>query len=495
MSTLPSLLASDADSLLNESEPVIRPKGGDANAPAALSGASGALRLINRCTFGFSQYEARQVGRLGTKRWVEGQLNPATIDDSALDAFLAASYPVLAMTPAQVGAQASPADVRNQLQRARLMRAMFSRRQLFERVVEMWTDHFNIHINDSDTIRMMKVGDDRDVVRANALGLFPALLLASARSAAMLAYLNNDENRVGAPNENYAREIMELHTLGVTGGYTQADVLQVARCFTGWRYVTTSASPSRWTFFFDSSRHDTASKTVLGNFIPARTGASGYQDGLDVIAILSNHPNTARFIAGKVLLAFWGYTPPAGLVDTLASIYLSTGGDIKAMLTYVLLDPGAGAWQPKFKRPMHLLASIMRGLGGLATSPANLATPLAQAGNQPFGWGPPDGYPDTQEAWMRLLLPRWNFGAALMNSEYGSYTAKTNVYVDHIALLRGAATASAIADRLSQNLYNGLMPFTDRTRLVSYLTAGTMDTTRIRESFGLAVGSPSFQWY
>ncbi|MBY0262215.1 MAG: DUF1800 domain-containing protein, partial [Phycisphaerales bacterium] len=204
MSTLPSLLASDADSLLNETEPVIRPKG-DAST-AALSGASGALRLINRCTFGFSQYEARQLGRLGPKRWVESQLSPATVDDSAMDAFVAANYPVLAMTPAQVAAQTSPTDVRNQLQRARLMRAMFSRRQLFERVVEMWTDHFNININDSDTVRMMKVIDDRDVIRANALGLFPALLLASARSAAMSAYLNNDENRLGSPNENYARE-------------------------------------------------------------------------------------------------------------------------------------------------------------------------------------------------------------------------------------------------------------------------------------------------
>jgi uncharacterized protein (DUF1800 family) len=513
VSTLPSLLTSDADALFSESEPMVRPKGRDDALPGqpggqpggifGAGGAAGALRLINRCTFGFTPYEAGRLARLGPRRYVEEQLDPASIPDTALDAFIfgtptrTANYPALALSPAALAAQTSATDVRNQLQRARLMRAIFSRRQLLERVVDLWTDHFNININDSDLVRMLKVLDDRDVIRANALGTFPALLLASARSPAMSAYLNNDENRVGAPNENYAREIMELHTLSVTGGYSQQDVQQVARCFTGWRYVTSSSSPDRWTFFFDSSRHDTGSKTVLGQVIPARTGASGQQDGVDVVNILAAHPSTARFIAGKVLTEFWGYSPPAGLVETVASIYSATGGDIKAMLAFVLLDPSVPAPTDKFKRPVHLLASMLRGLGAGVVSPNNLQSPLSQAGHQPYEWGPPDGYPDAPEAWMRLLLPRWNFGAALMNSEYGSYTAnpRTGVHVDHVAFLKGASTATAIVDRVSRGLFNGLMPYTERARLTSYLTAGTLDTTRTREALGLAVSTPAFQWY
>lgn len=459
---------------------------------AAFADRRAARQLIDRLTFGFTQQEAAIYTRLGPQGYLEYHLNHTLIDDSALDTYLATNYPTLTFTPQQLAQQTSTGDGVNQLIRARLMRATFSRRQLFERAVEMWTDHFNIYIRE-DTVNFLKTADDRDVVRANALGTFPDMLRASAHSPAMLIYLNNDTNRVGAPNENYARELMELHTMGVDGGYTQADVQQVAKCFTGWTYQPSSAGANAYTFRYNAGNHDNTQKTVLGTVIPA---GGGQQDGETVLNILAAHPSTARYVSKKMLTAFWGYNPSGTLIDGLAAVYTATGGDIKAMLRHIFTSPTVPPRTPKFKRPMHLLVSALRGLNAEVTQPNNAQSPLSRAGHGPYDWSPPDGYPDDLASWTSLLLPRWNFGASLLNNEWFNNTTQQGIRVNDVTLLANAPnTAVGVVDRLSEVLMNGQMPTADRDRLIAYLLPDPPTTTRKREAIGLAVATPAFQWY
>ncbi|MBY0311572.1 MAG: DUF1800 domain-containing protein [Phycisphaerales bacterium] len=453
-----------------------------------------ARKIIDRLTFGFTSYELSLLMQHGIDGYLRYHLYPEQIADTQLDAFLVANYPTLTMTPQNLSLQTSSSDVSNQLIRARLMRAIFSRRQLFERVVEMWTDHFNIWIRD-EIVNFLKTADDRTVIRANALGTFSNLLSASAHSPAMLIYLNNDTNKVGRPNENYARELMELHTLGVDGGYTQADVQQVAKCFTGWTYFGSSSGATAYTFQFKSTDHDATQKTVLGNIIPARAGASGQQDGEDVLNILANHPSTRQYIARKIVRHFWGHSPSQALVDSTANIHASTGGNLRAMVEYVLRQTIAGPTPPKFKRPMHLLVSLLRATNARVTAPNNVQTPLTEAGHLPFDWSPPDGYPDTLEAWTGLLLARWNFGARLMNNDWFNSTTQLGITVDTAPLIGTAVTAPAVTQKINDAMFNGTLGSTERTQLENYLLPNNPSSTKVREAIGLAGGLPSFQWY
>lgn len=444
-------------------------------------------RLVQRATFGITRSELSLATMMGTDGYLKYQLHPESIDDSACDAIInTPTYNTLVFTPDQfVGQNAT--NVANQLIKATIVRAIFSRRQLFERMVEFWSDHFSIWLS-QDGVTLLKTVDDRDVIRANALGSFGTMLRASAHSPAMMEYLNNNTNRVGAPNENYARELMELHTLGVNGGYTQTDVQQVAKCFTGWSYYGSTSGTLSYTFRYIAGNHDTSQKTVLGHVVPARSAAQGQQDGDDVLNILINHPSTAQFIGGKLLKRFWGENPPQAYIDQVAAAYTATGGDIKSMLKVVFgLVLGTTA-QAKYKRPFHVLVSALRAVNANVVSPTSLQTPLVTAGHSPFNWITPDGYPDTLTYWVGGLLARWNFGASLMNSEYSQVT------VDDVTLLAGATTPQQIADRINQILFCGRIAAADLQQVLSYL--GAVPTAALkREAIGLAVASPSFQWY
>jgi uncharacterized protein (DUF1800 family) len=450
-----------------------------------------ARRAVDRLTFGFTRYEIDLLRYQGIEGYIRYHMHPAAIDDSALDAFLAANYPTLVMTPQQLSVTQF-GDTTNQLIRARIMRAVFSRRQLLERIVECWTDHFNIWIRD-DPGSFLKTVDDRDVIRANALGTFPNLLRASAHSPAMLTFLNNDTNTASAPNENYGRELMELHSLSVNGGYSQSDVQQVAKCFTGWTYNST-AGATQWQFQFVSSRHATGNKTVLGQIIPYQSGASGQQEGETVLNILADHPSTRTFIAYKLLRHFYSHTPSQSDIASVAQIYASTGGDIPSMLDYVLHKSVTLAAPAKFKRPMHLLASTLRALSARVVSPNNLQTPLSAAGHTPFDWQAPDGYPDTLEAWSSLLLARWNFGASLANDSYGNATTPTGIFLTPADTIGTVTTGALVADAINAAAFNLTMPKPERDAILAYLGA-TPTTAKIKEAMGMAVAMPNFQWY
>ena len=323
-----------------------------------------------------------------------------------------------------------PAQFVNQeLIDARLYRARYSDRQLEEVLVDFWLNHFNV-FNGKGSVRLLLTSYERDAIRPHVLGRFRDLLLATARHPAMLFYLDNWQSQVPRDdlpvfppnrprpglNENYGRELMELHTLGVDGGYTQNDVIAVARAFTGW----TIFDPNRYgEFQFNPVMHDRGEKIVLGHTIAA---GGGEQDGIRVIDILSTHPSTARFISRKLARRFVADDPPQPLVDRMAAAFTRTDGDLRAVLETMLTSPeffSDGAWQAKLKSPLELVLSAVRALDAEVTDAAALSQRIAELGQPLYGKQEPTGYSDRSDAWANTagFLGRINFANALANGQ------------------------------------------------------------------------------
>lgn len=443
------------------------------------------LRLARRITFGLNPTETQRAVRLGYKAYLETQLHYAALDDAAVESVVAANWPMVNQQPSQL-VQANQSTIGQQLTDATIYRQATSPRQLLERMVEFWNDHFTIYFN---KVGYLMVADRRDVIRANALGNFGTLLKASAHSPAMLAYLDNNVNRNGSPNQNYAREIMELHSLGVNGGYTQNDVAELSRCLTGWSLSSQGA------FAFNASLHDFNAKTVLGVTIPQRatTSGQGQQDMEQMLDVLIAHPSTATFIATRLLKFFLRPDPSAAQIAAVANAYTQTNGDIKAMLRVVFTESWLVAAPARYKRPYHLMLSALRASG--ATIPASATvlsaqrTLLTQMGQVMFDWETPDGYPDRVEYWSGNVLPRWNAMSTIANSSTGQIVVADTVFT------RFGSTAAAILDTIDAMAFGGEMNSTLRDELTTYLTAGTINATRVRETLALALSSSAFQWY
>lgn len=441
------------------------------------------LKVLKRLTYGLNEADVRYAYAIGTAAYIDEQLRPESITDTDCDARLA-PLTTIGMSPFVLATQSSTTVI-NQLTDATILRAIFSKRQLLERTVEFWSDHFTTNIN---SVGIHKTAEVRDVYRQHAMGRFLDMLTASAQGAAMLIYLNGQQNSKSAPNQNYAREVMELHTLGVDGGYTQTDIINVAKCFSGWRYNTTTSSQSFGAFTFNSSQHDLTSKLVLGNTIAANGGVS---DGLTVLQILAEHPATHTFVSKKLLRWFIGYEPSASLVADTAEAFRQTRGDIrevlKRILTYENLVEVA---TPLLKRPFHYLVSTLRATKAPMTSMDGMrGTYLPGVGQLPYTWGPPDGFPHDEQYWGQLPLPRWNFAFNLANG------AISGAGVDLTGLQGGLTTAAALANRIDMLCFGNEMPVFDKKALVGYLQPDPVTTTRARDAFGLALASPAFQWH
>lgn len=376
-----------------------------------------------------------------------------------------------------------PQRIIAELQASRILRAVYSERQLQEVMVDFWTNHFNVFAG-KGADRWLLVSYDRDTIRPNAMKKFSDLLSATAQSPAMLFYLDNFQSvspnarpgtgnrRRAQPgslarlllgdrgkerpqvrmsnnaeqqrpprqarrgiNENYARELMELHTLGVEGGYTQQDVQEVARCFTGWTILAPRGAAAATQamsngpradmlrenagkFFFNPRAHDDGEKKVLGHKIPS---GGGFKDGLMVLDILAHHPATAKFIASKLVRHFVSDNPPANLVDRAAATFTKTDGDIRETLRTIFLSPefnSPEAYRAKVKRPFELAISAIRTLGGETTGGPQLHQWIARMGEPLYGFQTPNGYSDTAESWVNTggLLERLNFGLTLASN-------------------------------------------------------------------------------
>ncbi len=456
-----------------------------------------ALHVLNRVTWGANAHDRAAIAEMGIAGYIDWQLNPDAIPDPRIDTFLA-EHSVLTADVATIAAQAA-LDYGNVLFPAlwgRIYRAAYSERQLYERVVEFWTDHFNIPIPDLLT---EKVVDDRDVIRRHALGKFRDLLFASAQSPAMLRYLDNAVSDAEHPNENYARELLELHTLGVDGGYTEQDVREVARALTGW--TVDNRYPAAFTF--NSDMHDAAEKTILGHVFPA---GRGIEDGLQLLDLLARHPSTARFISSKLCVRFVSDTPPASLIDSAAQVFTNTEGDIRQVLRHILTSAEfmAAAGQ-KFRRPIDFLAAALRTMSDSLTivAPQDFMWVLEPMGQMPYFWFPPDGYPDTAEAWMSTggLLQRWNLALNLPFAVYDWW--HDTAVLDIEVLLPRTNTVGELVDLAIDRILHRAISPADRDRLIDFTSYGggaeTPADYRLRMDraatlVGLLLASPYFQW-
>lgn len=468
-------------SLTGDPAAAIPPAPLGANVPPPVAWADARLRLLRRATYGPRAADVDDVRRVGYQRWLNDQVNAHRIDDGAHAADVAARWPNLALGPTQLAAL-NAGTLTGELQSATLYRAAFSRRQLYERMVEFWTDHFSIDIN---KVGYLKLVDDREVIRRHALGRFGDLVRASAKSPAMLAYLDQNLSRAGAPNENYARELMELHTLGVDGGYTQQDVTELARVLTGWTFSGAGV------FSFNPSRHDWGAKTVLGVTIPAGSptlGQEGVKEGEQIIEVLLAHPSTARFLARKLLTWFVTPEPSEAQVAAIASAYKATGGDIKRMVRATLNEGWIAAAPLKFKRPFHLVASALRATDPVVTNIDGTRGQVRTLGQPLFQWETPDGFPDLMEYWVGNITPRWAFATSLASSN-----SATTIRVAVDAFLAG--TPDAALDRIGADYFAGELSASTRAQLRTFLTGGTVNATRVRETLALAMSTHEFQWY
>jgi uncharacterized protein (DUF1800 family) len=324
--------------------------------------------------------------------------------------------------------------VQNELLQSRVLRAVYSQRQLQEVMTDFWLNHFNIFQGKTGEEIYSLVPYERDVIRPNALGSFEGLLVATATSTAMMTYLDNagstgphslatygPPNRPFAPpkaggpkglNENYARELMELHTLGVNGGYTQRDVTEVAKVFTGWTIEQPPKGGPR--FVFDESRHEPGKKYVLGVEIKE----NGVKEGLEVLHMLATSPATAHFVCRKLAVRFVSDNPPQSLVDRLSTVFLASNGNIAEVMRFLVQSPefwSVTSYRAKIKTPEDFVLSAVRA-GGIDVEDANVVVKaIGDLGQPLYGRQTPDGYSMLSTPWVNssALLERMNFSLAL----------------------------------------------------------------------------------
>ncbi len=333
----------------------------------------------------------------------------------------------------------------------KLYRAIYSERQLEEVLVDFWFNHFNVNLN-KGPVRHLATSYERDAIRPFVLGKFKDMLRATAAHPAMLVYLDNWQSvdpaaienmrrrakranlqapkRLRGLNENYGRELLELHTLGVEGGYTQKDVVEVARCFTGWTVSAVLRDPK---FQFADRLHDKGEKVVLGQKIPA---GGGQDDALKVIDIVASHPSTARFLSRKLAQRFVADEPPQQLVDRIAGTFTKSGGDLREVMKTMIQSReffSEGAYRAKMKSPFEMVVSAVRAVNADVRSAITLSRSIDELGQPLYRKEEPTGYGNTSEDWVSTagLLARMNFSVALTQNKLRGVT------VDESRLAKG----------------------------------------------------------
>jgi uncharacterized protein (DUF1800 family) len=416
------------------------------------------LHVLNRLSFGPQPGDIERTTNLGVERYIQQQLNPSTIPESSrLNSQLAplktqklSSLQLLEQiklvktgqgqkpTPEQRKAyRQEMRHVTEQAMQARLIRATESPRQLQEVMVDFWYNHFNVFAN-KGIDRLLVGAYEQEAIRPHAFGRFRDLIEATAQHPAMLFYLDNWQNtapnsanargKAQGLNENYARELMELHTLGVKGGYTQQDVVALAKILTGWTFRR-SAQPSvgQYGFYFDAKRHDNSNKIFLGHTIKG----SGIVEGKQAFDILAKSPATARHISFRLAQYFVADRPPQSLVDRLSQKYLSTDGNIREVLNILFHSPeflDSRIYNTKFKTPYQYALSAIRATQTEVTNFRPVLSFLQEAGMPLYGCLTPDGYKNTEAAWLNpdALTRRIGFATALANGRLPLMTPGAN---------------------------------------------------------------------
>jgi uncharacterized protein (DUF1800 family) len=413
-----------------------------------------------------------------------------------------------------------------ELVQAKLLRAIYSERQLQEVMTDFWFNHFNVFIG-KDADRYLLTSYERDVIRPHVFGKFEDLLVATAQSPAMLFYLDNwlsvgpnsdvangipggkgGRRRPGARakqakgnrnglNENYGRELMELHTLGVNGGYTQKDVTEVARVFTGW---TLKEPRKGGGFTFEPGMHEPGDKVVLGHRIKAK----GKKEGLEVLGILADQPATAKFICNKIAVRFVSDDPPPALVDRMSEVFLKKDGDIREVLKAMLASPEFWApeeYRAKVKTPLEFVTSAVRASGADVTEALPLANHLQKMGMQLYGMQPPTGYSMKSSAWVNsaALLDRINFGMAMAAGKIRGVSIPP---VELTGASDGPPDARQILSLLEEKLLAGDVSQQSHSVISARLQDPKISRRKLDDASrppnvgaieGLLIGSPEFQ--
>lgn len=476
-----------ASAALNACAPISRRLASDLPALAWSPLGAADFTALNRITFGARVEERARLAEIGLQNFIEEQLDYESINDLTSNLRLS-NFKTLNMTANEIEAVTNQLfDGYNrqrpvrELRQATFLRQLYSKHQLYEVMVDFWSDHFNIFI-EKEPCFYLKTVDDREVIRKHALGNFRDLVWASAHSPAMLTYLDNQANVKGAPNENYARELMELHTLGVNGGYSQNDVMEMARCLTGW-----SVKEHFWLgdFVFRERRHDSGAKKVLGLVIQP----AGQSEAEQVIEHLALHPSTAKFICTKLAQRFIADDPPQEIIEKATQTFLNTKGDIKSVLRVILLD-GLVFAQPKYKRPLNFMLSALRMLNA-DTNAVAMQNHLSRMGQLAFNLPTPDGYPDTSEAWQGNLMPRWQFAFELIRNEIPKTTHNLNSLLD----VSSSGGLQTDVDSLASLFFGApLERFIRDGMLDTVQSAGATEEETLQIIAASLIASPAFQW-
>jgi uncharacterized protein (DUF1800 family) len=515
------------------------------------------LHALNRLGFGPRPGLVEQIEKTGLESWIQAQLHPETIGDPVVNARLA-QFPALSLGAAGLLDQYPPQDIAakrlgmkvdeyqkhlqelrkqpggidslpfkdqneivSELLEAKILRAVYSERQLAEQLSDFWFNHFNIFVY-KDTDRWYLIPYERDAIRPHVLGKFRDLLEATAKSPAMLYYLDNassadphafdrlkahpERPRPGEKlpplgprrglNENYGRELMELHTLGVDGGYKQQDVIEVARAFTGWTIESPRENPS---FYFDERIHDPDPKRVLGKKIKG----GGIKDGEQVLDLLVKNPHTAHHIALQLAEHFVSDDPPPALVARMAKTFEKSKGDVRAVMTTMIYSPefwSRAAFRAKVKTPFELVVSTARALGADVDQPMQLAQWVARIGEPLYQCLTPNGYSDKAAAWVSTgaLLNRVNFAVALT----GNKVRGAQVDINSLVGTDAGGNAPLALQRVETEFLAGQVSDTTRETLENEMKEPRILGARLDDPVtqvnvglitGLVLGSPEFQ--
>ncbi len=439
-----------------------------------------ALHLARRATWGATPALVAAIRSQGAAAWLDAQLSPRGVPDTATSTLVTTLFPRLTLQTWEVHDQYWPnstGDLGDDVIRAYVARALWSERQLLEVMVDFWTNHLVV------TAPWGEAWDSvhryhEDVIRRNALGRYVDLLVAAAMHPAMLAQLDNESSTKRAPNENFGREVLELHTVGVDGGYVESDIRRSALALTGMSTDNESGE-----YQYRPIRHHRGALGLLG-WSHANTSAYGEPVGVAYLQHLARHPKTARRIATKLAVRFVSDTPPTSLVDTLAAVYLASDTAIAPVLRALFTSAEfAASTGQKTKRPLEKIISSARALGvapGTDTRAwlGDLVWTSRVAGQAPMGWPAPNGYPDVAGAWAGAgaTLTCWNW---MMSQGWTAGDAgDTRVaYPAFRSLLPTTlpATHGALVDALSTRLLHAPLPTAKRDAVCAFLdkTAST----------------------
>ena len=458
------------------------------------------LHLLNRITWGARPEELARVRQMERDAYLEEQLDPESIDDSEMEQLMGRFKLLTLDRRTLFGLNNYWGRVSEALVESMIQRAVYSKRQLLERMVEFWADHFNVPLDEPGDSVLYQ----RDAIRKHALGNFHNMLMATAKAPAMLVYLNNDVNIAEHPNENYARELFELHTLGVDGGhYSEEDIREAARSFTGW----TTHPRTRSGFYFDEENHDTNAKQVLGHNLPA---GRGIEDGLHVLSLAAHHPATSQFLSYKLCRRFVSDDPPQSLVNSTAQVWRQHKGEIVPVLRHLFTSAGfyASAGQ-KLRRPLDFFIGALRATDTCYNNRWAMYEMLEEMGQTPYGWNPPDGYPDTADAWISTggMLARWNAAMLLTHGvhsdpETWGWTSHLHQRIPAPDQPGGPSTVGELVDAVATQVFGAPLSDATRSHFVRYASSFGPDyalstrqfAKKMPSLFGLMLASPLYQW-